>query len=111
MTGGERADARALARDAAAGHPIAVAAFDRGTRALAGMIASTAAGVELTTVVIGGGVSAAGEVLFGPLERALDDVAGLAFVRAVQVKQSTLGVRAGLAGAANLAWQALRPAT
>ncbi|MFG1698166.1 ROK family protein [Nonomuraea sp. NPDC049309] len=108
---GQRPDARALARDAAAGNEIAIKAFERGARALAGMIASTAAAAEVTMVVIGGGVSAAGPVLFDPLERALDDVAGLAFVRAVQVKQSTLGVRAGLAGAANLAWQALASAT
>ncbi|MGW0801995.1 ROK family protein [Nonomuraea sp. NPDC002799] len=101
----EQPDARMLARDATAGDPIALAAFERGARALAGMIASTAAIAEVTTVVIGGGVSAAGKVLFEPLERALDDVAGLPFVRAVQVRQSTLGVRASLAGAANLAWR------
>lgn len=106
---GVRPDARALAKDAAEGHPVAVAAFERGARALAGMIASTAAAAEVTTVVIGGGVSGAGEVLFDPLQRAFDDVAGLDFVRAVQIKQSTLGVRAGLAGAANLAWQAIQP--
>ncbi|MEV0350389.1 ROK family protein [Nonomuraea sp. NPDC050680] len=102
------ADARALARDAAGGDPVAVAAFERGARALAGMIASTAAAVELTKVVIGGGVSAAGPVLFDPLARALDDVAGLAFVRAVKVEPTTLGVRAGLAGAAKLAWSQAR---
>ncbi|GAA1660120.1 ROK family protein [Nonomuraea maheshkhaliensis] len=99
-----KADARALAQDAAEGDPIAVAAFERGARALAGMIASTAAAVEINAVVIGGGVSAAGKVLFEPLEQALDDVAGLPFVKAVQVRQSTLGVRASLAGAAHLAW-------
>ena len=104
------ADARALARDAAAGDRVAVAAFERGARALAGMIASTAAAVELTKVVIGGGVSAAGPVLFDPLARALDDVAGLAFVRALQVEPTTLGVRAGLAGAAKLAWDHARSA-
>ncbi|KAB8197814.1 ROK family protein [Nonomuraea phyllanthi] len=98
-----QADARALAEAAAAGDPVAVAAFERGARALAGMIASTAAAVEITTVVIGGGVSGAGKVLFDPLERMLDDVAGLAFVRAVRVHQSTLGVHAALAGAARLA--------
>ncbi|MEU7741586.1 ROK family protein [Nonomuraea sp. NPDC049158] len=102
------ADARALAQDAAAGDPVAVAAFERGARALAGMIASTAAAIELTKVVIGGGVSAAGPVLFDPLARALDDVAGLAFVRAVKVEPTTLGVRAGLAGAAKLAWSQSR---
>ncbi|MFD0467585.1 ROK family protein [Nonomuraea thailandensis] len=100
-----QADARTLAQDAAAGDPIAVAAFQRSARALAGMIASTAAAVELTAVVIGGGVSAAGEVLFEPLRNALDDVTGLPFVRAVEVRQSSLGVRASLAGAAQLAWR------
>ncbi|MFI7127573.1 ROK family protein [Nonomuraea sp. NPDC050153] len=103
----DKADARVLARHAAAGDPVAVAAFERGARALAGMIASTAAAVEITTVVIGGGVSAAGKVLFDPLERILDDVAGLAFVRAVRIHQSTLGVQAALAGAARLASMAL----
>ncbi|WP_214320775.1 ROK family protein [Nonomuraea sediminis] len=97
-------DARALARDAKAGDAVAVAAFERGTRALAAMIASTAAATEVTDVVIGGGVSAAGPVLFGPLAKALDEIGGLAFVRAVRVHPSTLGVQASLAGAAKLAW-------
>ncbi|WP_113704992.1 ROK family protein [Nonomuraea lactucae] len=101
---GEFADARTLATDATAGEPVAVAAFERGARALAAVIASTAAATEVTRVVIGGGVSGAGPVLFEPLERALDDVAGLAFVRSVDVQPTMLGVRAGLAGAAKLAW-------
>ncbi|MEV4833023.1 ROK family protein [Nonomuraea sp. NPDC049486] len=105
------ADARTLAGDAAAGDRVAVAAFERGARALAGMIASTAAAVEITTVVVGGGVSQAGPVLFGPLEAALDDVGGLGFVRAVEVWPTTLGVRAGLAGAAKLAWDYSRSAS
>ncbi|WP_219467003.1 ROK family protein [Nonomuraea rhizosphaerae] len=108
---GPGTDARALARDAAAGDEVAVAAFERGARALAGMIASTAAAVELTRVVIGGGVSGAGRVLFEPLARALDDVAGLAFVRAVDVQPTTLGVEASLAGAAKLAWDHTRSTT
>ncbi|MEU4572072.1 MULTISPECIES: ROK family protein [Nonomuraea] len=105
-----RPDARMLARDAADGDPVAVAAFERGAAALAGMIASTAAATEVSTVVVGGGVSGAGPVLFEPLARALDDVGGLAFVRAVRVRPTTLGVRAGLAGAAKLAWDYSRSA-
>lgn len=105
-------DTEALARDAAAGHPVAVAAFERAARALGAMVVSTAAAVEVTGVVIGGGVSKAGPVLFDPLERAVDELAGLGFVRAVRIHRSTLGVRAALAGAAKLAWStaALRPA-
>ncbi|MGW0478454.1 ROK family protein [Nonomuraea sp. NPDC003214] len=106
-----RPDARMLARDAADGDPVAVAAFERGAAALAGMIASTAAAAEVSTVVVGGGVSGAGPVLFEPLARALDDVGGLAFVRAVRVRPTTLGVRAGLAGAAKLAWDYSRSAS
>jgi glucokinase len=101
---GEPADARTLAGAAGAGDPVAVAAFDRAARALAGMVASVTAITETTRVVIGGGVSGAGKVLFEPLARAMDDVAGLAFVRAVEVLPSTLGVQASLAGAAKLAW-------
>lgn len=103
-------DARTLAADAAAGAEVAVRAFERGARALAGMIASTAAAVEVTTAVIGGGVSQAGPVLFEPLAAALDDIGGLGFVRAVEVRPTTLGVRAGLAGAARLAWDYSRSA-
>lgn len=97
-------DAKALAADAANGDPIATAAFERGARALAAMIVSMAAAVEITTVVIGGGVAGAGSVLFEPLEQAIAEVAGLAFVKAVQVHPTTLGVHAALAGAARLAW-------
>ncbi|GAA4065069.1 ROK family protein [Nonomuraea soli] len=99
-------DARSLAEDAAAGHPVAVAAFERGARALAAMVVSTTAVVDVRKVVIGGGVANAGEVLFAPLRRAVDDLGGLAFVKSVEITRSTLGVRAGLAGAARLAWSA-----
>ncbi|NUT42940.1 MAG: ROK family protein [Thermoactinospora sp.] len=99
-------DARSLAEDAAAGHTIAVAAFERGARALAAMVVSTTAVADVRKVVIGGGVANAGEVLFAPLRRAVDDLAGLAFVKSVEITRSTLGVRAGLAGAARLAWSA-----
>ncbi|WP_431893900.1 ROK family protein [Nonomuraea sp. bgisy101] len=102
-------DGAMLARDAAAGHPVAVAAFGRGARALAAMIVSTAAAVEVTHVVIGGGVANAGPILFDPLRRAMDELAGLDFVKRVEIRRSRLGVRAALAGAAKLAWTAGRP--
>ncbi|WP_157252395.1 ROK family protein [Nonomuraea typhae] len=97
-------DAQALAADAEKGDAVALAAFERGARALGGMIVSMAAAVEVTTVVIGGGVANAGKVLFDPLERAIEETAGLAFVKAVRVHPTTLGIRAALAGAAKLAW-------
>ncbi|MFE3447559.1 ROK family protein [Nonomuraea sp. NPDC059194] len=102
--GGVVPDGAMLARDAAAGHPVAVAAFERGARALAAMIVSTAAAVEVTHVVIGGGVANAGPILFDPLQRAMNELAGLDFVKRVEIRRSRLGVQAALAGAAKLAW-------
>ncbi|NUW31907.1 ROK family protein [Nonomuraea sp. SMC257] len=100
------ADARALATDAGQGHPIALAAFERGTQALARAIVATATMCDLDRVVIGGGVSAAGEILLAPLRRHFADVATLSFVRRLTIQSSTLGRKSGLLGAARSAWLA-----
>ncbi|NYI07420.1 ROK family protein [Allostreptomyces psammosilenae] len=97
---GEDASAAAVAQDARRGEPVALAAFDRAGRALAGAIAATATLVEIRVAVIGGGVAAAGEVLFEPVRRHLDDYATLSFARGVNVVPATLGGDAGLIGAA-----------
>lgn len=96
-------DARALTAAAEAGEAIAVAAFDRGTLALARGIVATATLCDVDRVVIGGGVAAAGPVLFEPLGRHLAEAATLAFVRRVTVERSTLGRHGGLLGAARTA--------
>lgn len=96
-------DARALAADAAKGEAIALAAFDQGTHALARGIAATAALCDLDRVVIGGGVSAAGRVLFTPLRHHLRRLVTLDFARRMTVQPSTLGRHAGLLGAARSA--------
>jgi glucokinase len=89
-----------LAAAARAGDPTARAAFDRGGRAIAAMIASVSAVCDLDLVVVGGGVAQAGAVLFDPLRSALAEFAGLGFVRRVRVEPARLGVDAGLIGAA-----------
>ena len=96
------ADAKELAAAAEAGDAVALAAFRRGTAALASMIASTAAVCDLDLVVIGGGVAKAGEVLFGPLREALTRYTGLTFIRDLRVVPADLGGDAGLVGAAAL---------
>ncbi|MFL6054433.1 MAG: ROK family protein [Actinoallomurus sp.] len=96
-------DGAVLAADARAGHPVALAAFERAGRGLAAGIASSAALCDLDRVVIGGGVSRSWDVLEPPLVRAMRDYAGLAFVRRVTVVPSELGAEAGLLGAAALA--------
>ena len=96
------ADAHALADDAARGDAVAIAAFARGARAVAAMIASVAAVCDLDLVVIGGGVANAGPVLFDPLHAALRQHLGLDFVRGLRVVPAALGGEAGLVGAAAL---------
>ncbi|MGY3334839.1 glucokinase [Streptomyces filamentosus] len=94
------ASAAAVARAAHAGHPVALAAFARAGRALAAGIAATAHLVEVDVAVIGGGVAAAGEVLFAPLRSALADYATLSFARGLTVVPAATGTDAGLLGAA-----------
>lgn len=97
------AGARELAAAAAAGDAVALAAFRRGTRGLAAMIASVGAVCDLDRVVIGGGVAKAGRLLFDPLRAALADYLGLDFLAGLRVVPAELGGQAGLVGAARLA--------
>jgi glucokinase len=103
---GELVDAAVLAADAAAGDEIALAVFDDGGQALAAGIVSTAVMMDLTTVVIGGGVAKAGPVLFEPVQRWVKRLAQLPFVTGLSVAPAQLD-NAGLIGAARLGWDAL----
>jgi glucokinase len=94
--------ARALADDARGGDPIAVAAFARAGRAIGIALASTASLLDLALVVIGGGVVQAGELLLAPVRRSLSEHSGVEFLRDLKVVPSSLGLDAGLVGAAAL---------
>ncbi|HET7664620.1 MAG TPA: ROK family protein [Mycobacterium sp.] len=96
------ADAKELADAANAGNSVALHAFQRGSTAVAAMIASVAAVCDLDLVVIGGGVAKSGALLFAPLREALTTYAGLDFLRGLQVVPAELGGDAGLVGAAAL---------
>ena len=97
------AGAKELADAAASGDALALAAFRRGTTALARMIASVAAVCDLDLVVIGGGVAQSGPLLFEPLRAALAEYARLDFLAGLRVVRAELGAEAGLVGAARLA--------
>ena len=99
-TGGD--DARALTADARSGDPVALAVIDEGMRALAAGIATTATELDVTTFVLGGGVSRAGDVIFEPLRRHVADFAVLPYVLDLEVRPAVLE-NAGLLGAAALA--------
>jgi glucokinase len=100
-TGGD--DAQALTADARAGNVIALDVIDFGMRALAAGIATTATELDVTTFVLGGGVSKAGDVIFEPLRRHLRDFAVLDYVLDIEVRPAVLD-NAGLLGAAALAF-------
>lgn len=65
-------------------------------------IASAVAAFDVTSVVVGGGFAASGDLLFDPLRRAFDRHAGLPFVRAATISPAALGADTGLLGAAAL---------
>ncbi|MEU1123138.1 ROK family protein [Streptomyces sp. NPDC005899] len=97
---GAPANAATIAEAARSGDGRAVAAYGRAAQALAAAIAATAALVELERVVIGGGVAQAGDVLFAPLRRSMEDYAVLDFTRGISVVPAGLALDAGLIGAA-----------
>jgi glucokinase len=102
----ENVDAAILAADAAEGDGLALAAFDDGAQALAAGIVATAVTIDLTSVVIGGGVAKAGPVLFDPVQRWVKRLAQLPYVTDLTVRPAQLE-NAGLVGAARLGWDAL----
>jgi glucokinase len=90
---------------AKAGEPTAARLVEEAGIAVGRGIAAAAALLDLDRVVIGGGVAlGAGELLLGPLRRALAQDARLDFTRGIEraVVLSDLGVAAALAGAAAL---------
>ena len=95
-------DGRELAESARAGDDVALAAFARAGRAIAIAVAGAATTLDLSLVVIGGGIAAAGDMLFSPLREELRDRARLDFVRDLRVAPAALGEQAGLIGAAAL---------
>jgi glucokinase len=95
-------DGRELAELARAGHEVAVAAFERAGAAVGRVVAGAVALVELDVVVIGGGLSAAGDLLFEPLRRAYSEYARLQFTSDTPVLTAGLGQDAGLVGAGAL---------
>ena len=96
------ADGRELSALAATGHPVALAALARSGAAVGLALASAAALLDLGVVVIGGGLSQAGEPFWAPLRAELAARAGLGFLAGLEVVPVSLGQEAGLVGAAAL---------
>jgi len=99
------AGGRELADDARAGDVIAGAAFARTGRALGRGIASAVSLLDLSVVVVGGGLAQAADLIGPSLATEYAHRAGLEFARQPRVRWAQLGPDAGLVGAAAL-WQA-----
>ncbi|MFD7923826.1 ROK family protein [Streptomyces sp. NPDC059740] len=99
-----------VARAAREGDPLAVRVWDETTALLGQGLASVVNLYEPELLVLGGGVTRAGEQLMAPVRQA---VAGLAMgpaARAVRVVRAATGDRAGVLGAAAVAFERLSEA-
>ncbi len=102
----ESLTARQVAEAARAGDELAREGFDRAGRALGVGFAGAAALLDIDLIVLGGGVSNAGDLLMQPLRAALAEHARLDYIRdQVEVVPTTNPQHAGLIGAAALAAQ------
>jgi glucokinase len=101
---GADASAKEVARRAGAGDADAGAVWVAATDALGAALAACAAMLAPDVVVIGGGLSGAGDALLAPVDRALR--ARLSFQPAPELRVAELGDRAGSIGAGLLAWDA-----
>lgn len=87
---------------AEAGDALALEIFDFVADCLATMMASVAYLLQPQAFIVGGGVSAAGPVLFEPLRRHLDERLNPHFAERLVIKRAELGNDAGVIGSATL---------
>jgi glucokinase len=100
--GSQAEDGPGLARLAADGDGIALAAFARSGDAVGRVIAWCAALLDLQMVVVGGGLAQTGPPLWDPMLAAVREHAVLPFLAELRVVPPALGGDAGLVGAAAL---------
>ncbi len=98
-------NAHQVALAARQGDKLALRLYDGAARALARAIASTASLFDLDRVVMGGGVTEAGDLLFEPLRQEYARRARLTFTHHVQILPASLGPQSGVIGAASLMLQ------
>ena len=101
-------DAAAVFAAAAAGDPRATRLVERMTDRLGALIAAAVQLLDPEVVVIGGGVSNAGEALLAPLRSAVTRYALGSPGVGVRIVGAALGERAGVVGAGLAAWAAAR---
>ena len=100
------ADAEAVFAAAAAGDARAARLIERMTDRLGALIAVAVQLLDPDVVVVGGGVSNAGEALLAPLRAAVGRHALGTHCRDLRIVRAALGERAGVAGAGLAVWEA-----
>jgi glucokinase len=98
-------DAAAVFAAAAAGEPRATRLIERMTDRLGALIAAAVQLLDPEVVVVGGGVSNAGEALLTPLRSAVGRYALGSLGDGVRIVGAALGERAGVVGAGLAAWE------
>ena len=102
-TGGRFADTRSMLGAAKAGDAEAARHWDQTVRVLATGVASLVNIFDPEVVLLGGGISAAGDDLLAPLRRWMDEYEWRPTDEAVEIRIATLGTHAGAIGAARFA--------
>ncbi|MCF2529391.1 ROK family protein [Yinghuangia soli] len=105
---GAHATAAEVVARVGAGDPVAAAVWHDAIEVLADGLLIALALFDTQLIVIGGGLSRAGETLIGPLREQLAERATVQFVP--RIESAALGDDAGCHGAALLAWDALEAA-
>jgi glucokinase len=100
--------ARAVAEAARAGDPVAAEVWDETVKYLALGIGNVIAALAPEAVILGGGVSEAGEQLLAPLRRRVRESVKIMPVERVQILQAALGGDSGTYGALLLGQQSIK---
>ncbi len=101
---------KALSQLAKEGDPIALKVWDGIAEKLASALTSTVFLLNPEAIIIGGGVSKAGDLLFEPLQEKLFAQIGDPFKEHLRILPAHFGNEAGMIGAANLALEHMPPA-
>jgi glucokinase len=97
--GGEHVTARTVVEAAGAGDPLAGAVWDETIHYLALGLSNIIAALAPEAIILGGGVSAAGDQLLSPLRRRVRESVKIMPVEQVQILQASLGGDSGIYGA------------
>ncbi|MFL5778642.1 MAG: ROK family protein [Chloroflexota bacterium] len=103
----EPVTAKSVAEAAAAGDPLAGRVWDETTEVLGELVASVLDAFDPEVVVLGGGVTNAGEQLLGPVREQALRLALAPSARAARIERAALGDRLGVVAAAGVAIERL----